>query len=132
MSGRTKADSDHWFDTDDSKTIRTCYVPGVGVPRFVLTGFLHGGSFTLPDKLALPARTGDEDDQMRFLITGGAGFIGSHLADELVARGNQVHVLDDLSTGSIENIGNLEAAPTSIHDRVGDQRAGRCGACRRG
>ncbi len=41
---------------------------------------------------------------MRFLITGGAGFIGSHLADELLLRGHRVHVLDDLSTGSIEHI----------------------------
>jgi UDP-glucose 4-epimerase len=45
---------------------------------------------------------------MRFLITGGAGFIGSHLADELVSRGHRVHVLDDLSTGSIDNIGQLK------------------------
>lgn len=45
---------------------------------------------------------------MRFLITGGAGFIGSHLSDELLARGHSVHVLDDLSTGSIENIRHLK------------------------
>jgi UDP-glucose 4-epimerase len=45
---------------------------------------------------------------MRYLITGGAGFIGSHLADELLARGERVHVLDDLSTGSIENIRHLK------------------------
>jgi len=45
---------------------------------------------------------------MRFLVTGGAGFIGSHLADELLKRGHRVHVLDDLSTGSIENIGHLK------------------------
>lgn len=45
---------------------------------------------------------------MRFLITGGAGFIGSHLADELLARGHHVHVLDDLSTGSIANIRHLK------------------------
>ena len=45
---------------------------------------------------------------MRFLITGGAGFIGSHLAEELLARGHRVHVLDDLSTGSIENIRHLK------------------------
>lgn len=44
---------------------------------------------------------------MRFLITGGAGFIGSHLCDELLAQGHSVHVLDDLSTGSIENIAHL-------------------------
>jgi len=46
---------------------------------------------------------------MRALITGGAGFIGSHLADHLLARGDEVCVLDHLSTGRIENIRhNLE------------------------
>jgi len=44
---------------------------------------------------------------LRYLITGGAGFIGSHLADELIARGHRVHALDDLSTGSIANIRHL-------------------------
>jgi UDP-glucose 4-epimerase len=48
---------------------------------------------------------------MRHLITGGAGFIGSHLSDELLARGDEVHVLDDLSTGSIENIRHLKGRP---------------------
>jgi UDP-glucose 4-epimerase len=48
---------------------------------------------------------------MRFLITGGAGFIGSHLAEELLRRGHAVHVLDDLSTGSIENIRQLKDEP---------------------
>ena len=48
---------------------------------------------------------------MRFLITGGAGFIGSHLAEELLARGHRVHVLDDLSTGSIDNVRHLKADP---------------------
>jgi UDP-glucose 4-epimerase len=48
---------------------------------------------------------------MRHLITGGAGFIGSHLCDELLARGDEVHVLDDLSTGSIENIRHLKGQP---------------------
>jgi nucleoside-diphosphate-sugar epimerase len=41
---------------------------------------------------------------MRVLITGGAGFIGSHLADELLAGGDSVVVLDNLSTGSLQNI----------------------------
>jgi UDP-glucose 4-epimerase len=44
---------------------------------------------------------------MRVLITGGAGFIGSHLSEELLARGHRVHILDELSTGSIENIRHL-------------------------
>ena len=48
---------------------------------------------------------------MRFLITGGAGFVGSHLSDELLSRGHRVHVLDDLSTGAIENVRHLMDAP---------------------
>jgi UDP-glucose 4-epimerase len=48
---------------------------------------------------------------MRCLITGGAGFIGSHLCDELLAGGHRVHVLDDLSTGSIDNVRHLKHRP---------------------
>jgi len=43
----------------------------------------------------------------RAVVTGGAGFIGSHIADELVARGYQVAIIDDLSTGNNENIAAL-------------------------
>ncbi len=45
---------------------------------------------------------------MKFLITGGAGFIGSHLAEELLNEGNEVYVIDNLSTGSIHNIIHLK------------------------
>ena len=45
---------------------------------------------------------------MRVLITGGAGFVGSHLAEALLGRGDEVFVLDNLSTGSIHNIAHLK------------------------
>ena len=48
---------------------------------------------------------------MRALITGGAGFIGSHLAEALLEHGDEVLILDDLSTGSIENIAHLKGRP---------------------
>ncbi len=59
---------------------------------------------------------------MRVLITGGAGFIGSHLSDAYVARGDEVFCLDDLSTGSIDNIAHLKGheryhyAVDSVHN----------------
>jgi len=49
---------------------------------------------------------------MRALVTGGAGFIGSHLVDALVARGEEVHVLDNLATGSRANL----ASAAELHD----------------
>ncbi|MDR4493577.1 MAG: NAD-dependent epimerase/dehydratase family protein [Nitrospirales bacterium] len=48
---------------------------------------------------------------MRFLITGGAGFIGSHLAELLLEQGEEVFVIDDLSTGNMENIEHLKSFP---------------------
>lgn len=45
---------------------------------------------------------------MRILVTGGAGFIGSHLCEELLSKGHEVFILDDLSTGSIDNIKHLK------------------------
>ena len=48
---------------------------------------------------------------MRALITGGAGFIGSHLAEALLDAGHEVDVIDNLSTGSIRNIGHLKPNP---------------------
>ncbi|HKP47814.1 MAG TPA: GDP-mannose 4,6-dehydratase [Pyrinomonadaceae bacterium] len=48
---------------------------------------------------------------MRVLITGGAGFIGSHLADAYLQRGDEVLIIDDLSTGTIENIRHLKNNP---------------------
>ena len=61
---------------------------------------------------------------MRVLITGGAGFIGSHLAEACLGRGDEVAVLDDLSTGRLDNLHHLQDHPRfhftqgSVHDRA--------------
>lgn len=61
---------------------------------------------------------------MRYLVTGGAGFIGSHLVEALAARGEQVLILDDLSTGERRNVepliasGNVELVVGSIMDEA--------------
>jgi UDP-glucose 4-epimerase len=52
-----------------------------------------------------------ERNILRVLITGGAGFIGSHLADAYLQRGDEVLVIDDLSTGTIDNIQHLKSNP---------------------
>ena len=60
---------------------------------------------------------------MRVLITGGAGFIGSHLSDAYLGRGDEVFIVDDLSTGSFANIEHLKDHPRfhykidSVHNR---------------
>ena len=57
---------------------------------------------------------------MRVFITGGAGFIGSHLADALVARGDAVTILDNMSTGSASNIAHLEGTIEIIKGDIRD------------
>jgi UDP-glucose 4-epimerase len=60
---------------------------------------------------------------VRILITGGAGFIGSHLSDAYLERGDDVYIIDDLSTGSIQNIAHLKGNPSfhytidSVHNQ---------------
>jgi UDP-glucose 4-epimerase len=56
--------------------------------------------------------TNSEEAQLRYLVTGGAGFIGSHLAERLLERGERVVLLDNLSTGSIENIRHIKSSET--------------------
>ena len=70
---------------------------------------------------------------MRALITGGAGFIGSHLAEELLRRGDLVHVIDDLSTGRLENLTNVMNSPrfsiaveTILNETVMDRLVSEC------
>ena len=58
---------------------------------------------------------------MRAFITGGAGFIGSHLADALIARGDEVSILDNMSTGSRANIAHLEGNVVAIEGDIRDK-----------
>lgn len=60
----------------------------------------------------------------RFLITGGAGFIGSHLAEALIAAGKEVFVIDDLSTGSLDNLAKLQGHPSFHFTRASIRDAG--------
>lgn len=59
-------------------------------------------------------------ESLRVLVTGGAGFIGSHLVRALVRAGHVVRVLDNLSTGSLENLGD---ALSSVELVVGDVKS---------
>ena len=70
-----------------------------------------------------------------FLVTGGAGFIGSHLCDRLLADGNRVTVLDDLSTGNYDNVASLEGQKnfrliidSVLHEPMVDKLVGECDA----
>lgn len=70
---------------------------------------------------------------MRALITGGAGFIGSHLADELINNGKQVVILDNLSTGRLQNVAHLQDNPncelvidTVLNESLVDKLVERC------
>lgn len=72
---------------------------------------------------------------MHYLITGGAGFIGSHLADKLISEGHRVTALDNLSTGKYENIKHLESnanfelvVGTILNEYLVDKLAERCDA----
>jgi nucleoside-diphosphate-sugar epimerase len=56
-------------------------------------------------------RDSDYSPKKSVLITGGAGFVGSHLAERLLANGCEVYALDDVSTGSFDNIAHLQANP---------------------
>ncbi len=72
---------------------------------------------------------------MKYLITGGAGFIGSHLAEMLLARGEEVYIIDDLSTGTLKNVEHLQDRETFhlvvdsiLHESVMNELLAKCDA----
>ena len=58
----------------------------------------------------------------RYLVTGGAGFIGSHVVDRLVADGHQVRVLDDLSSGRLDNLSDVRNRIEFIKGDIRDRK----------
>ena len=58
---------------------------------------------------------------MKYLVTGGAGFIGSHLVERLIARSDQVVILDDLSTGTPKNLATVEGRVTFYNGNILDR-----------
>ena len=70
---------------------------------------------------------------MKILITGGAGFIGSHLADRLLEMGEEVYAIDDLSSGSLRNVEHLQhnqrfrlVVDTILHEALMDELTSKC------
>ena len=55
---------------------------------------------------------------MKVLITGGAGFIGSHLAEFCLRKGDEVYIVDNLSTGSLSNIRHLQTENLRLKDEL--------------
>jgi UDP-glucose 4-epimerase len=90
-------------------------VVGVRTGHPTHSGQIHGkGRILAPGTRARQSRRRTEmytKRHMKALITGGAGFVGSHLAERLLEQGHEVAVLDNLSTGSIDNIAHLKGAP---------------------
>jgi UDP-glucose 4-epimerase len=58
---------------------------------------------------------------VRYLVTGGAGFIGSHLVEKLVDTNNQVTIIDNFSTGNVKNIANIEKKITIVQSDISSQ-----------
>ncbi|MBI4342973.1 MAG: GDP-mannose 4,6-dehydratase [Candidatus Omnitrophica bacterium] len=59
----------------------------------------------------------------KYLVTGGAGFIGSHIVDRLLALGHQVRVMDDLSSGNLENLAGVRATIELVQADIRDRQA---------
>jgi len=59
---------------------------------------------------------------MKYVVTGGAGFIGSHLAEKLVEQGNQVTIIDNLNTGKEKNLKHIEKKIDFVKGDILDEK----------
>jgi len=77
----------------------------------------------LKERPALERGEGIEgkEELMKSLITGGAGFIGSHLSEALLSQGHKINVVDDLSTGSLENIQAVHEVTAERSEHLQDE-----------
>lgn len=80
-------------------------------PPFLTSWYAHVNGTNAGDGIAVLFDCLGLKSVMRYLITGGAGFIGSHTADLLLARGDSVTAIDDLSTGRVVNVSHLAHHP---------------------
>src|SRR3954470_20068283 len=105
-------------DTCGSAVRSASVAGGFGAPARFACSFSHSLRICTPCATPIACRS------VRSLVTGGAGFIGSHLVDALAARGDDVLVLDDFSNGKRENLaGSLEAGVEVSELDVADAQA---------
>src|SRR5690606_13210892 len=92
-----------------------CGVPSIDVRTIIVSRQIRrfGSELDHARALACPYN----GDVRKVVVTGGAGFIGSHLSERLLAEGNEVHVLDDESTGTLRNLEAQRSHPNLHVDR---------------
>src|SRR6516165_1539420 len=101
---------------------QACFQPAFGIERTVAANF-RIGRFCVACDFQWMNEERAKGNMDKCLVTGGAGFIGSHLVDALVAGGRKVRVLDDLSTGRLDNFRHVRDRIEWIEGSITDMKA---------